>query len=242
MCQLIVRLLGPPTVEWEGILLPIPRRKVRALFYRLALELQPIAREHLTYLFWADKADAAAHRDLTHLLTHLRNALPRPDLVQCTADYVFLDPRRIWCDAIDLLRVLRCHHAEPAAANLIAAAALVRGPLLDGFVLNDCPEFEEWLTIERSVWERRQRAVVDALARAGRNAQDMELLLPHASFAPQEECLGEATTHMDPETHSQLIAAHLAAGNMALVRRQMEACRNLVDLPHFALGDRERSK
>lgn len=57
MSQLLVRLLGPPTVEWEGGFLPVPRRKVRALFFRLALDMHPVSREHLTYLLWSE-----AHR------------------------------------------------------------------------------------------------------------------------------------------------------------------------------------
>ncbi len=40
-----------------------------------------------------------ARRNLTHLLTHLRRALPQPDLLQLTDDYVSLDPALVWSDA-----------------------------------------------------------------------------------------------------------------------------------------------
>src|SRR5207247_10147080 len=43
-----------------------------------------------------------------------------------------------------------------------APAALVPGEFLEGFAVPGAPEFEHWLTAERSLW--RERAV-DALAR-----------------------------------------------------------------------------
>ena len=231
MSQLIVRLLGPPTVEWEGGFLPVPRRKVRALFFRLALDMQPVSREHLAYLLWCDECDTVAHRDLTHLITHLRNALPDPDLVQCTADFLFLDSRRIWCDTIALLQILRRHHSDPTVDNLIEAASLMRGSLLDGFSLDDCPEFEEWLTIERSVWDRRYRAVCDALAREGRHVGDNSLLI-HSMQRSAED------VPMDPETHRQMLEARLAGGDMEGVRRIIEACHSLVQPPHGDMAGR----
>jgi len=50
--------------------------------------------------------------------------------------------------------------AERAAAQtrpttLAQALNLYRGPFLEGFALPDCPEFEAWLALERSAWERR---------------------------------------------------------------------------------------
>ncbi len=49
-----VYLLGPPRVEWAGDPWDIPRRQVRALLYRLAVQPDPVPRERLCFLFWPD--------------------------------------------------------------------------------------------------------------------------------------------------------------------------------------------
>ena len=76
-----IHLLGPPEVVWADRGLPLPRRQVRALLYRLAAGPQPVPREKLSYLLWPDTPEADARRNLRGLLTHLRHALPVPDLV-----------------------------------------------------------------------------------------------------------------------------------------------------------------
>ncbi len=177
MNHLIVCLLGAPCVAWNGSYLPIPRRRVRALLYRLVLEMQPVSREHLAFIFWENKPDAVAHRDLTHLVTHLRQALPEDAMLQSTADYFFVDPRRVWSDTSEFIRILRLHHARPSVKLLEEAAALVRGSLMDGFTLDGCAEYEEWLTIERSIWEQRHLSVLHALEREKVDPDDIALAI-----------------------------------------------------------------
>lgn len=239
MSQLIVRLLGPPTVEWEGNFLPVPRRKVRALFFRLALDMQPVARDHLAFLLWCNECDTVAHRDLTHLITHLRNALPDPDLLQSTADFLFLDSRRIWCDTTAFMQLLHRHHAEPTAGYLVEAAGLARGVLLDGFSLDESPEFEEWLTIERSVWEHRHRAVREALVRdsqsIGGSMGDTGLLMHSMHRAAGDDPI-------DPEVHRQLIEGLLASGDTESVRRILDAIQRLTQVSQLAMMDRTHKR
>ena len=79
--DLHVYLLGSPRIEQEKNLLEIPRLQARALFYRLAAHLEPVARDHLYFLFWPDVPDQTARRNLTLLLSHLRRALPEPELL-----------------------------------------------------------------------------------------------------------------------------------------------------------------
>src|SRR5690242_10952080 len=88
--QLRIRLLGPPAATWAGARLDIPRRQARALLFRLAAQGTPVPREQLCYLFWPDQPDSAARRSLAHLLTHLRRALPAPDVLASSNDQVGL--------------------------------------------------------------------------------------------------------------------------------------------------------
>jgi DNA-binding SARP family transcriptional activator len=177
MASLEVRLLGPPAVLWQGNYVSIPRRRARALLYRLAADLRPVARAHLVDLFWSCESDAAAHRDLTHLLTHLRRALPCPDLLQTTADFIFLNPTLAWSDTRHFVALFRPPHTYEDAAVLEQAAELYQGPFLDGFGLDGCPEFEEWATVERSAWDYRYQAVLAALVRENRKAGNLDLAI-----------------------------------------------------------------
>jgi DNA-binding SARP family transcriptional activator len=222
MAPLEVRLLGPPLVAWNGALLSIPRRRARALLYRLAIDLQPVAREHLVYLFWANTADDRAHRDLTHLLTHLRRALPNPDAIQSTADFIFLDSRQVWCDTHAFLHLFRGPHVTATPDLLQEAESLCRGALLDGFTLDGCPEFEEWLTLERAVWERRYLALLSTMEVQARSSGDLGLTVRSAQHSMSAEI-------MDPETHRRLVESRLALGEYEMVRRHWEAIRGLLE-------------
>lgn len=215
MALLRVFLLGAPSVEWEGAFLNIPRRRVRALLFRLALEMQPVGREHLATLFWADVPDSDAHRDLTHLLTHLRRALPLPDMVQCTTDYVFLSPRHVWSDTSAFLELFRAPETHPPRDLLLRGLALLRGPLLDGYCLDDGAEFEEWLTVERSVWERRTAILLAAVEREQGAMSNVAASITCAHHLP---CMD-----MDADAHRRLVEGQLSGGNQDAVRKRWEA-------------------
>jgi DNA-binding SARP family transcriptional activator len=51
------------------------------------------------YLFWPDVPDTTARRNLTHLLTLLRRALPHPDLLLINGETVAFHPQRVASDA-----------------------------------------------------------------------------------------------------------------------------------------------
>jgi DNA-binding SARP family transcriptional activator len=93
--QLHISLLGPPQLKVLGTPVPLPRRQLRALLYRLAVTLQPVSREHLCFLLWPDIPEAAARRHLTVLLNQLRQMLPS-DLVRTQRDAIRLDPAGVY--------------------------------------------------------------------------------------------------------------------------------------------------
>src|SRR5215212_3296834 len=152
--RLHITLLGPPGATWAGGQLAIPRRQTRALLFRLAAQATPVPREQLCYLFWPDQPDATARRSLAHLLTHLRRALPAPDLLIASNDQIGLDSAWTWADTTDVERLIATAEPRDRPGALQHAAGLVRGPFLDGFSLPDRPEFDEWVTQERQLWER----------------------------------------------------------------------------------------
>ncbi len=98
--DLRVYLLGPPIVEWTGQPLSVRRRLPRALLYRLATGLRPVPREQLCFLFWPDISESRARRNLTRQLTHLRRALPDPEVLITSDDQIMLGRDRVWSDTV----------------------------------------------------------------------------------------------------------------------------------------------
>jgi DNA-binding SARP family transcriptional activator/tetratricopeptide (TPR) repeat protein len=212
--ELRVYLLGPPRVEMGEAVLSIPRRQVRALLYAVAAAPRPMPRERLCYLFWADRPESKARRSLSGLLTHLRRALPDPDLLLTSGGRVGLDPDRA---STDLAAFVRLSDAEGGVEGLRRAADLYRGPFLAGFSLTGSPEFEAWMLEQQRAHERRYLNLLIALIEdcAARRAYD-------AAIAYARRYL--ATDELAEEIHRRLIALYAAVGDRSAALRQFERC------------------
>ena len=151
--SLQVHLLGLPRVECAGSPLSIPRRQVRALLYRLAVQLRPVSRDHLCFLLWSDEPDAMARRNLSRLLPQLRIALPEPAALKVSKDAIALDPESAVSDTVLFQRLLTQREGEPQVDDLTRAIDLYDGPFLDGFSLPGAAEFEVWASLERERWQ-----------------------------------------------------------------------------------------
>src|SRR5262245_34724447 len=118
-------------------------RKARALLACLALSPgQAWPREKLMALLWGDRGDEQARASLRQALAELRRGLGEPSPVRAEHDAVDIDPTLLAVDALEFERLAKAGKWEEAAA-------LYRGPLLDGHgVRGDA--FEEWVRIERT--------------------------------------------------------------------------------------------
>src|SRR5262245_45559151 len=106
-------------------------RKVRALLAYLALSPDSRSpREKLMALLWSDRAEEQARASLRQALTELRQALGEPSPLRAEQDTVILDGTAMSVDAIEFPRLIR-------AGKLDEAAALYRGPLLEGHGVRD---------------------------------------------------------------------------------------------------------
>lgn len=218
--QLRVHLLGPPWVQAGDGLLSVPRRQVRALLYRLAASLEPIPREHLCFHFWPDTSESTARRNLSHLLTHLRRALPGSELLLTPGDHVSLNANRAWSDvvAFEQLCVETGFLRETRFLETLQRAVdLYRGPFLAGFSLPASPEFEAWAAQERRLCERRY---LDALA---------DLIEMQAAEGEYEVAITYAqrylaTDELAEDVHRQLIGLYAAAGDRSAALQQFERC------------------
>jgi predicted ATPase/DNA-binding SARP family transcriptional activator len=215
--SLFLGLLGPPEVRWAGATLSIVRRQTRALLYRLAVTLSPVPRTQLSYLFWPDVPDTTARRNLTHLLTLLRRALPQPNLLLVDGETVAFHPQHVASDADIFAHLTSTADAQTRPAALTQALSLYRGPFLEGFALPDCPEFEAWLDLERSTWERRCDDALAGLVEIHTAARNYAAAITAARRALARDELAE-------DIHRRLIALYAAAGDRIAALRQFEQC------------------
>ncbi|MEZ4735834.1 MAG: AAA family ATPase [Caldilineaceae bacterium] len=212
--MLRVQLLGSLQIAWTDQAIDLPRRQTRALLSRLAAELEPLSRDHLCFLFWPDQPDTVARRNLTKLLTHLRRALPQPDLLVVSNADVRLDPQRVWSDAAAFVQ--QCS-LPLTMASLQQTVALYRGAFLDGFTLVDSPEFEAWAGQQRHFFEQNYRQALARLIDLTAAAHDYSAAITYAHRYLAQDDLAE-------EIHRQLIECYAASGDRAAALRQYEAC------------------
>jgi DNA-binding SARP family transcriptional activator len=145
-----LRTLGPAEILVDGK--PAPRellwRKNLALL--LYLSRSPDgrrSREHLIGMLWGDKPDSSARHSLNEALRVIRRSTG-DGLLESAGDQVLLSRESVTVDS-DMLE------ANIADEDWEAAAALVRGPFLEGFAVPDSSLFEDWLAAERVRWTDR---------------------------------------------------------------------------------------
>ena len=156
--MIALRLLGPVALTVGGGEPPpeLLWKKNLALLVYLALSpRQTRTREHLTGLLWGDKPESAARHSLNEALRVLRKAVGDGALVT--------DATSVRLEAGTVSMDLDAFARHEAASEWRQAGALVGGAPFEGFAVPGESAFEDWLTAERSQWERRS---VTALAQA----------------------------------------------------------------------------
>ncbi|MGD2134944.1 MAG: AAA family ATPase [Gemmatimonadales bacterium] len=182
------RLLGPPELTVDGHLPPpelLWRKNLALLAYLAHSPKRRRSRDHLVGLLWGDKPEAQARHSLREAVRVLRKALGEERLAT-ESDSVALATGALELDT-ERLETLRAAEAWEEAATLVG------GPFMEGFGLPDASAFEDWLSAERRLWQRRS---ADTLAHwaalllgRGRAADTVEAALraldmdPHSSRA-----------------------------------------------------------
>lgn len=119
-------------------------------------------RDSLLALFWPELSERRARDALNSALYFLRKSLGEGVIVGRGSDEIGLADEAVWCDLV-------AFDAALAAGDAAAALELVRGTLLDGLLIADAPEFDDWLSRER---ERVRAASRDGALRLSNGAQE----------------------------------------------------------------------
>lgn len=184
--MLNVLLFGHPQILVDQHPVKLTRRKVRALFYYLAAHRQPIHRNKLLEIFWADEARVPAQQVLRTTIYNLRNEFGA--FVVAEDDSISLrDDIRVD------VRLFENGLADPTAGpeELTATLQFYRGDFLDGIELPDSVAFDDWVTIERERYRRMAIRALTTLSAWHESQQDYSQALDFLDRALQTNPLQE---------------------------------------------------
>jgi predicted ATPase/DNA-binding SARP family transcriptional activator len=150
------------------------------LYYLAARADEPVARTRLISLLWQDSDEQEGRNSLSTSLSRLRRALPNVPIVASGDTLVW---RAQPDTSTDLAEFRQLSRPGATAPDLAAAAALWRGPFLEGFDLRDCPDWEDWLALERAAWQQHVLDTLERAADAEAAARDWPAALGHARRA-----------------------------------------------------------
>lgn len=225
-----IRLLGTPSVVWDGKPVHLDTRKAIALLAYLAVADGPHSRDETATLLWPESDTSAARGALRRTLSSLRAAVGHA-AVASDRRAVWLDPDRVEVDLIrfrrDLSRVrAHGHRLNQACVSCLPilqeATRLYQGDLLSGFSLRDSPEFDDW-HLARSTALRRDfgdalEGAARSLTETGELQEAIEQARPLVALDPLHE-----------SAHRLLMELYDRAGQRAAAIQQYRECVRMLD-------------
>jgi TolB-like protein/DNA-binding SARP family transcriptional activator len=147
-----LRMLGPLVIERGRAPLELPAsRKMCGLLAYLALTQRPAQRSRLCELLW-DEAANDPRGELRWCLSKLRGLLgdAAGNVVVTSGDTVALRLDSWFVDASEVASAMDGAIETLGTEQLRTLCGLYTGELLEGLVIERCPEFNLWLTGQRS--------------------------------------------------------------------------------------------
>ncbi len=207
--ELRICLLGPPRIEWDGVMKGIRGYKAWGLLSYLLLSATPVARERLADLLFAEADDPLGA--LRWSLSQLRRALGPGSVLEGDPLRVTRPPgavvdvdvltRGTWVEAVDLSGLGR--------------------QLLEGISFPRSPGFELWLEGERRHLSGATEAVLQEAALECLAHADPRKAADHASMLV-------SLNPLDENSQTLLVRSLQAAGDHAAATRQVDACTKLL--------------
>ena len=196
-----VLLFGVPELHAAAVIPFGPERRCQLLALLALRSGEWVPRDQIAALFWPDRGNAEARRNLRKVVFRAHALAGAPALEAN-------DHALRWTVATDL----QDFQAALAAQQFNAACALRRGPLLAGIDDPDNSALAEWLATERSHWhfEWHHAATLDLRQRA-----------QPAHRIPAAMALLQADP-LDEEAVAALIDAQLALGQVGPARRSYQ--------------------
>ncbi len=239
MGNLTIKLFGPPQVRHEGRSVEFRARKSLALLAYLAAGDGSRSRDEITNLLWPRSDGERGRASLRSALAGLRGALGeatappgRGHLVvdgdalglasgpELDLDLGALESAHALARSVPGSRDLAAELHHETVSRLRSAAEAYRGEFLKGFYLNDAPDFDLWLDLQREAWRGRLELVYDRLSGLLLEAGELGEAITTAAAWTERLPLSE-------EAHRRLMEVQLAAGDGPGALNTYETFRSL---------------
>ena len=219
MTLLQLSLLGEFRCRSAGAEPAFPTRKVGALLVYLAASgAESHGRDKLAALLWGDRPETEARANLRKTISRLRAALPAAARAALIADagQVAVRSDALEVDVLLFERLV----ADGTPETLERAAALYRGPFLEGFA--GCgEEFDEWLGTERrrldELLQQTLQRLLDHYVVTGGIDRAIQIALRLIAFDPLQESV-----------HRALIRLYMYQDRVGSALDQYRRCRELL--------------
>jgi TolB-like protein len=158
-------MLGPLAIERGGAALELPAsRKTCGLLAYLALTQRPAQRGRLCELLW-DEAANDPRGELRWCLSKLRGLLGDSggNIVVTSGDAVALRLDSWFVDAVEVASAMERGIETLGVDQLRVLSEFYDGELLEGLVIERCPEFNLWLTGQQSRYAAFRAALLQRL-------------------------------------------------------------------------------
>lgn len=213
-----IRLFGAVEILREGQAVSGFRsQKTLALLAYLIVEDRPLARDTLAGLLWPETTQSDALGHLRRALYNLSSLLPDClDVDRRTARFSPEAPAQVD------LHTFRHLSNEKDSKSWEQAVALAQAPFLEGLYLDDCPELESWITVERERWSQAVAQLLEILIEQRAAATDYETALSYARHLIRFEPWREST-------HRRLMLLLARIGQRDAALAQYQRCRQAME-------------
>lgn len=228
--HLRLRLLGGVEIDQEDNPLVLPLwKKSQAVLGYLAIESGvPQPRQKLAEIFWPELTIDAARSNLRQVLRNLRTLVNKTLAKDCFhTDNHFISFHPCQGISVDVLEFLAsplgCAPVRTLAdcnsclKRLEHISALYTGEFMAGISLADCPEFEDWLQVQRESLHQRALVLLERLAQCHEHAGSFDRALSSAWRFTEMEPWNE-------EGHRRIIRLLARSGQMAAALSQYKTC------------------
>jgi DNA-binding SARP family transcriptional activator/predicted ATPase len=215
--MLKIQLFGQSRIWIDDREIKINRRKSRAVVYYLAATQHPVKRQLLIELFWIDLPRNKAQQTLRTTLHGLRKSLG--EYLETDDTSVHLNPN-VQVDVRSFEETMNRADIEPSL--LKSGLDLFQGDFLQDFYLPDSAAFEDWVIIQREVYQRLAKRGFHSLSKFYENQQNYSAALDAIDRALLIEPLQE-------DLQREAIRLVYLAGDRPGAIRRYDQLRKLLD-------------
>lgn len=218
---LTLKLFGQPEVKIAGeAVAGFHSKKARALLFYLAVTSHPQARTVLASLFWGKFPDDRAMSNLRKTLSNLN---------QLVGSYLTIERNQVafdrtaewWSDVKAFEAELSKLDTGEGLESAERAAAIYQGDFLEGFYIDEAPEWENWVLLERQRLQEGYYKALLGLANFHSEKGDYERAIGFAQKLVAEEPWREDGQRL-------LIGLYAQNGQRGRAVRQYDAFRQVL--------------